>query len=93
MDLLLEIGNFVVYVVVGIGGYVFRMIFTQLKELELKNQAAVEQVAATRRELDLHKLHVAETYTTKMDLRDMESRLVDHLVRIEHKLDGKQDKE
>jgi hypothetical protein len=40
-----------------------------------------------REALHAFKLEVAKTYASQRDLRDLESRLVEHLLRIEAKLD------
>ncbi len=41
-----------------------------------------------REALSAFKLEVAKTYASHTDLRDLENRLVDHLLRIEAKLDA-----
>jgi len=41
-----------------------------------------------REALNAFKLEVAKTYASQSDLRDLESRLVNHLLRIEAKLDA-----
>lgn len=40
-----------------------------------------------RESLSVYKLEVAKTYSTQTDLRNLEGRLVSHLLRIESKLD------
>lgn len=40
-----------------------------------------------RDSLSAYKLEVAKTYSTQSELRNLETRLVDHLLRIEAKLD------
>lgn len=51
--------------------------------MDKKISGAHEAVAA-------HRLHTAENYVTREALRETENRLVDHLNRIENKLDARQ---
>ncbi len=48
--------------------------------LEIRNHQLSEALTA-------FKLEVAKTYASRRDLRDLEIRLVDHLLRIENKLE------
>jgi hypothetical protein len=48
--------------------------------LEIRNQQLSDALTA-------FKLEVAKTYASRRDLRDLEIRLVDHLLRIETKLE------
>lgn len=91
-EIVLAIGGVFGTVVTGVGGWVFKMIFADLKDMRSQHDTMKEEIAGTNSRLDQHRLHVAETYTTKSDLGKMETNLVDHLLRIESKLDTKQDK-
>lgn len=55
-------------------------IFKSIDEIEVRCDVISESVAA-------HKLHSAETYTTKKDVKDMKDEVVQHLIRIEQKVD------
>ncbi|WP_448192705.1 hypothetical protein [Azospirillum sp. sgz301742] len=55
-----------------------------LESLRLRAEAASTQV---RESLAAYKLEVAKTYVSVGTLKDVEKRLTDHLLRIEHKLE------
>ncbi len=47
------------------------------------------RLEATQGELNAHKVEVAKDYITKTEVTDMKKEIVDHLVRIESKIDGR----
>ncbi len=55
-----------------------------VENLRLRAEAASAQV---RESLAAYKLEVAKTYVSVGTLKDVEKRLTDHLLRIEHKLE------
>lgn len=56
-----------------------------LESQRIRAEAAQAQV---RESLAAYKLEVAKTYVSTATLKDVETRLTDHLLRIEHKLEG-----
>lgn len=84
-DIILTVGGWIIALAVAVGGWVFRMIFSKLKDHEEIN-------VNMDKKIDEHRLHVAENYAPKDYIEKMESRLISHLVRIEEKLDKKADK-
>lgn len=84
-DIILTVGGWIIALAVAVGGWVFRMIFSTLKEHK-------EVHILIDKKIDEHRLHIAENYAPKDYIEKMENRLVDHLVRIEKKLDQKADK-
>jgi hypothetical protein len=56
-----------------------------MDELEHRLDVGMGQ---SREALSAYKLEVAKSYVTTSTLKDVESRLTEHLVRIEAKLDG-----
>lgn len=66
-------------------GWVFKMVFSSIKEVELNQQTLDKS-------LSQHKLHAAETFATKQDVRDGFDRVMLKLDKIDEKLDNKVDK-
>lgn len=66
-------------------GWIFKMVFSAIKEVEVNN-------ASLEKSLSQHKLHAAETFATKQDVRDGFDRVMLKLDKIDEKLDGKADK-
>lgn len=58
-------------------------IFAELRTVAKATQSNAAELAA-------YKVHVAETYVTAENLREVERRLVAHLLRIEDKLDRRE---
>ncbi len=85
MEFFTNIGLWVLGVAVSAGGWLVKMLFGKLKEQEDKHDILYRQ-------FEEHRLHVAQNYTPRDYIEKMEGRLVSHLVRIEDKLDNKQDK-
>ncbi len=69
----------------------FVMIWRGRKEYETRldhlHQLLETRHSQMRESLSAYKLEVAKTYSTQTDLRNLETRLVAHLLRIESKLD------
>ena len=82
---LLTIGGLIIGGIQAALGWVIGMIFSKLKDLDTTDKDLDKRI-------DSHKLHVAETYSSKMDIKDLKIEIVDQLNRIEKKLDSKQDK-
>lgn len=85
MDDFLTVAGWIISGLYLLIGWVFKMIFGRIKEQET-------QITDLENILSAHKLHVAETYTTKADIKDLKDNIISHLVRIEDKLDKKADK-
>lgn len=58
---------------------------------KLRDQTA-RDTQEIREELYKHRVHSAEHFSTKEDIKAMENNIVNHLRRVEDKLDRKQDK-
>lgn len=56
--------------------------------LERYRQRLDTAVAQAREALSAYKLEVAKSYASTSQMKDLEARLTDHLLRIEAKLDG-----
>lgn len=56
--------------------------------LDTLRQRAESAQAQVRESLAAYKLEVAKTYVSFATLKDVEQRLTDHLLRIEHKLEA-----
>lgn len=52
------------------------------------NSALEKRTAQLREALGAYKLEVVKTYAARSDVRELESRLISHLLRIEAKLDS-----
>lgn len=81
-DFLMWAGGIIIGGIFGLIGWVFTMIFSKLDK-HANDHNALE----TR--FDSHRLYVAETYTTKKDIKDMKDEIINQLVRIEDKVDKK----
>lgn len=77
--------NLIFTAAMTIGGGVLKMLHMEIK----KSQTEVREVS---NELNRHKLHAAETFATKTDVRDGFDRVMNKLDKIDEKLDTKQDK-
>lgn len=84
-DVILWAIGIVITLVSTLAGWVFKMVFTAIKEVETNN-------ATLSKSLSDHKLHAAETFATKQDVRDGFDRVMTKLDKIDEKLDGKADK-
>lgn len=92
-DFLLWAGGVIFTAIFGLIGWFAKMIFGKFKDHEEIHSQLVEDNRILDKKLDDHKLHVAENYAPKNYIEKMEDRLVALLIRIEDKLDKKQDKE
>ena len=84
-DTILMAANTIAGICIGIGGWIFRMIFSQLKEYGDKHD---EQEKA----LQSFKLDVSEKHALKSDVDKKFDKIVDKLDLIFEKLDKKADK-
>ena len=85
MELFANLGLWVLGVAVSAGGWLVNMLFGKLKDNENRHDELRDQ-------FEQHRLHVAQNYTPRVYIENMENRLVAYLVRIEDKLDNKADK-
>ena len=68
-------------------------IFAALFKMTIRHKKDYEQELAKCKEaLAEFKLHAARNYVSVNQLKDVENRLTDHLIRIEKKLDHKGDR-
>lgn len=84
-DFLMWAGSIIATGVFGLIGWVFKMVFDLIRGLE-SNQAVLAKSISD------HKIHAAETFATKTDVRDGFDRLMTKLDKIDDKLDTKADK-
>lgn len=66
--------------ILGIIGWLWRHLTTSLADLR-------KEAVSSAKELADYKLHVAETYTSKVDMSAFDLKITAHLIRIEDKLD------
>lgn len=85
MNELLTIGGWAVTGLFAVIGWFIKMIFGRLKDQEIKHDVLEGRLSD-------HKLHTAQFYSTKADMKEIRDEIVNHLVRIEDKLDKKADK-
>ena len=82
--------------IIGVGapitGWVFTMIFNKLEKHNDKFETHVQSHIALDNKIDRHKLHAAETFATKVDVKDGFDRIMTKLDGIDNKLDRKVDK-
>lgn len=77
----LDTFNWVTMIEVPLLAALFRIIFKQKKDCEIAIGFCKDALAD-------FKLHVARNYVSINQLKDVETRLTDHLLRIEKKLDN-----
>lgn len=65
----------------------FRLVQQGRARTEAVERTTAERLGGLREELAAYKLDVARTYASLAYLKEVETRLTDHLVRIEAKLD------
>jgi hypothetical protein len=80
MDFISSIGNTLIGAVIAIVGWVFKMVFNRL-------DSADQQNAKIAKDLEEHKLYVANSYANKVDTKAMRDEIVRHLERIEDKME------
>lgn len=85
LNFFMWIGGIAATGVFGLIGWVLKMIFSTLKEHRDNHDNL-------SRSLTGHKLHAAETFATKQDVRDGFDRVMVKLDKIDEKLDTKEDK-
>ena len=91
-ELLMWIGGIVATGVFGLIGWAMAMILSKFKDHENVHLEFARANKELDKKIDDHRLYAAETFTTKNDIKDMKEEIISHLVRMEVKLDGKQDK-
>lgn len=79
-DFLMWAGGIIFTGLFGLIGWFINRIFKYIDDLEERCDVLSDQISA-------HKLYAAETYTTKKDVKDMKDEVVQHLIRIERKVD------
>lgn len=84
-DVLMWVGGIIVSGLFSLIGWVFKMVFSSIKDVEKSNSALADK-------LQRHKLHAAETFATKVDVDRGFDRVMDKLDSIDDKLDNKADK-
>lgn len=67
---------------------VFTAIFTVWRYVEGKITAVREKAEQTKEALDAHKLHVAETYVTKMGMQEQTNQLMHAIESVANRIDG-----
>lgn len=82
---ILALIGFVISIGGGLTGWVFKMVFSSIKDIEINQNILSKSIGD-------HKLHAAETFATKQDVRDGFDRVMVKLDKIDEKLDTKQDK-
>ena len=70
----------------GLTGWVFKMVFASIKDVEVNQDILARGLAD-------HKLHAAETFATKTDVQMGFDRIMNKLDKIDEKLDSKVDKQ
>ncbi len=74
-------------VLAGLFGLIWRTRDEHRKAMDLLEDTLEHRSSQLRDALSAFKLEVAKTYASQTDLKDLEARLVGHLLRIEAKLD------
>jgi len=69
----------------GVTGWVLNMVLAKIE----KNENRVDHLSKS---FHAHKVHAAETFATKTDVKDMADRVMNKLDSIDDKLDRKADK-
>lgn len=69
----------------GVTGWVLNMVLAKIEKNE-------NHIGLLERSFHAHKVHAAETFATKSDVRDMTDRVMKKLDSIDDKLDRKADK-
>lgn len=84
-DFFMWAAGIVIMLGASLTGWIFRMVFNSINKVE-NNQAQLDK------SFSAHKLHAAETFATKQDVRDGFDRVMVKLDKIDEKLDNKVDK-
>lgn len=85
IEVFLWVAGLLVGVIFALIGWIFKMVFNALKDLENDHHKLSDSLSG-------HKLHAAETYATKVDVNALGDRIIDKLEKIDDKLDKKADK-
>ena len=92
-DIMLATIGFSATCLVGIVSWFISYIFGRFEQHEKVHSKVMEQCGRIGDALDQHKLYSAQTYATKIDVKETEAIIVAYLSRIEGKLDTKMDKD
>ena len=84
-DFLMWIGGIIATGLFGLIGWVFKMVFTAIKDVE-QNQKSLSD------RLYNHELISSQTFATKIDMQNGFDRIMNKLDKIDEKLDQKADK-
>lgn len=92
IDFLMWAGGVIITGLFSLIGWVMAMVFTKFKDHEQIHNELFRADKELDKKVDDHRLYAAETFTTKNDIKDMKEEIISQLVRMESKLDNKQDK-
>lgn len=92
-DVMMWIGGFVLTGLMTITAALINYIFSRLASHEKIHARILNECKKLDDKLESYKLYAAQTFATRMDLKETEAVIINHLVRIESKLDAKTDKE
>lgn len=85
LDLFVGIAGIVISLGAALTGWVFKMVFSAIKEVE-------ENTSSLAKSLADHEIYAEKTFATKQDVRDGFDRVMTKLDKIDEKLDLKADK-
>lgn len=85
LDLFISIAGVVISVGAALTGWVFKMVFSAIKEVE-------QNTTSLAKNLSDHEIYAEKTFATKQDVRDGFDRVMNKLDKIDEKLDSKADK-
>lgn len=91
-NFLMWAGGLIITACFGLIGWLVNMIFARLDKHEQKHEEFEQGDVAIVKALDAHRLYAAETFATKLDVRDMADRVLSKLDKMDEKLDRKVDK-
>lgn len=84
-DTILTVSGWLIGAILAAGGWLIGQVFGRLKDHEAIHRLIDKKI-------DDHRIHVAENYSPKEEMKNLQDTIVAHLVRIEDKLDKKADK-
>lgn len=92
-EIILWAGGIILTGLMGLTGWFINYIFARLSSNEKIHMRILGECRKLDDKLESHKLYAAQTFATRMDLKETEAVIINHLVRIESKLDSKTGKE
>ena len=92
-EIILWAGGIILTSIIGLVGWFVNYIFSRLSSHEKIHMRILGECRKLDDKLESHKLYAAQTFATRADLKETEAVIINHLVRIESKLDAKTDKE